>query len=57
MKEEEKDMVSKSVLKPSRSLSDKLKQDAVRLPVKDGKIILDEKNSLHRLLMGDNNES
>lgn len=56
MKEEEKDMVSKTALKPSKSLSAKLKKDAVRLSVKDEKIELDRMNPVHRMLMDDDND-
>ena len=54
MNEEEKDLISQSKLKPSKRLSQKLRQDAVKMSVKDGKIILDRSNPLHRMLMDDN---
>lgn len=57
VKEEEKSMVPNTELKPSKSLSEKIKKNAVRIPVKDGKIMLDRKNPLHRMLMEENDES
>ena len=57
MKEEEEVMISKTELKPSKRISEKIKQDAIRVPVRDGKIILDSKNPLHRMLMEENEES
>jgi len=51
MKEEDDNMVSKTELKPPKGLTDKLKNEAVRLPVNDGKVMLDRKNPLHRMLM------
>lgn len=49
-------MVTKAGLKPKKGLSEKLKQNAIRLPAKEGKILLDRKDKLHRMLMEDNDE-
>ena len=51
VKEEDDNMVSKTELKPPKGLSDKLKNEAARLPINDGKVMLDRKNPLHRMLM------
>lgn len=56
MNEEEIDMVSKIGLKPSIRQQEKIKQNAIKLPVQDGKIVLDRKNPLHRMLMEENDE-
>lgn len=48
---------SNTGLKPSKILAEKMKQDAIRIPVKDGKVILVQKNPTNPKLMEENDES